>query len=338
LVKINQILAYNSKFKKIEYRKLNQAIHFTIFAKLKTIFAHIISGLILIFLSSNTKAQYNWDIGIKAGASNYLGEIGGKEKTRRNFILDLKLKSTSFIVGGFVRYKFNDQWSLNNSLSIAQIRGDDALSTNPARVWRNLRFKNNIVELTSRAEYNFFIEPDVGGRGRYNKEFKTFLHGGLTCFYHNPKGSTDGSTWHALRPLQTEGFSYKKLGIGIPVGLGMVFTYDRNHRFGFDFSWTPTFTDYLDDISTVYNDPDNMSELGASLANQSNGVVPPEEALNYVTGEKRGDPNHDDTFMYVTVSYSYFIQSRNKFYRNSRSRFRSNKGRRSKVRRVRAKF
>ena len=66
----------------------------------------------------------------------------------------------------------------------------------------------------------------------------------------------------------------------------MVFTYDRNHRFGFDFSWTPTFTDYLDDISTVYNDPDNMSELGASLANQSNGVVPPEEALNYVTGEK----------------------------------------------------
>ena len=108
------------------------------------------------------------------------------KKTRRNFILDLKLKSTSFIVGGFVRYKFNDQWSLNNSLSIAQIRGDDALSTNPARVWRNLRFKNNIVELTSRAEYNF-IEPDVGGRGRYNKEFKTFLHGGLTCFYHIQK-------------------------------------------------------------------------------------------------------------------------------------------------------
>ncbi len=294
--------------------------------------------MILFFTVPSTTAQYNWDIGIKAGASNYLGEIGGKEKTRRNFILDLKLKSTSFIVGGFVRYKFNDHWSLNNSLSIAQIRGDDAQSTNPARVWRNLRFKNNIIELTTRGEYNFLVNPDVGGRGRYNKEFKSYVHAGLTCFYHNPKGSIDGNTWHALRPLQTEGVKYKSLGIGIPVGLGLVFTYNKNHRIGFDFSWTPTFTDYLDDISTVYNDPNNMTDLGASLANQSDGIVPENERLNFVAGEKRGDPTHDDTFMYTTVSYSYFIQSRNKYYKNSRSRFKSNRGRKSRIRRVRAKF
>ena len=294
--------------------------------------------MILFFTVPSTTAQYNWDIGIKAGASNYLGEIGGKEKTRRNFILDLKLKSTSFIVGGFVRYKFNDQWSLNNSLSIAQIRGDDAQSTNPARVWRNLRFKNNIIELTTRGEYNFLVNPDVGGRGRYNKEFKSYVHAGLTCFYHNPKGSIDGNTWYALRPLQTEGVNYKSLGIGIPVGLGLVFTYNKNHRIGFDFSWTPTFTDYLDDISTVYNDPNNMTDLGASLANQSDGIVPENERLNFVAGEKRGDPTHDDTYMYTTVSYSYFIQSRNKYYKNSRSRFKSNRGRKSRIRRVRAKF
>ncbi|MBG15165.1 MAG: hypothetical protein CL853_02305 [Crocinitomicaceae bacterium] len=305
---------------------------------MKSIFTHITAGFLIVFLTTNTSAQYNWDIGIKAGAANYLGEIGGKEKTRRNFILDLKLKSTSLVAGGFVRYKFNDQWSINNSLSIAQIKGDDALSTNPARVWRNLRFKNTIIELSSRAEFNFFIEPDLGGRGRYNKEFKSFIHGGLTCFYHNPKGSTDGTTWHALRPLQTEGFSYKKLGIGIPVGLGFVFTYDRNHRIGFDFSWTPTFTDYLDDISTVYNDPNNMTDLGASLANQSEGVVPESERLNFVAGEKRGDPTHDDTYMFMTVSYSYFIQSRNKYYKNSRSRIKNNRGRKSRIRRVRAKF
>ena len=81
-----------------------------------------------------------------------------------------------------------------------------------------------------------------------------------------------------------------------------------------------------------------MTDLGASLANQSEGVVPESERLNFVAGEKRGDPTHDDTYMFMTVSYSYFIQSRNKYYKNSRSRIKNNRGRKSRIRRVRAKF
>ena len=312
--------------------------HFTIFVAMKRISSHILIILLTIIPCSIINGQYNWDIGIKAGAANYLGEIGGKDKTRRNFILDLKLQSTSFVVGGFVRYKFDDRWSLNNSISIGQIRGDDALSTNPARVWRNLRFKNNIIELNSRAEFNFFVEPDLGGRGRYDKEFKAYIHGGITCFYHNPKGSLDGNNWEALRPLQTEGVSYNNFGIGLPIGIGGVFTFNKNHRIGFDLSWTPTFTDYLDDISTQYYDPTNMSDMGAALANQSAGIVPEAEIWNFVAGEKRGDPTHDDTYIFTTISYSYFLQSRNKYYRNSRSRFKNTRGRKSRIRRVRAKF
>ena len=51
--------------------------------------------LLLIFclwlLASVAFSQYKWEYGTMIGAANYLGEIGGKEKTRRNFILDLKL-------------------------------------------------------------------------------------------------------------------------------------------------------------------------------------------------------------------------------------------------------
>ena len=81
-----------------------------------------------------------------------------------------------------------------------------------------------------------------------------------------------------------------------------------------------------------------MNSLAASLANQSEGIVPPEESLNFVAGEKRGDPTHDDAYIFMTVSYSYFIQSRNKFYKNSRARFKRGRGRKSKTRKVRAKF
>ena len=295
--------------------------------------------LFLCSITTNFQGQYNWDIGFKLGTTNYLGEIGGKEKTRRNFILDMRLPHTGVVIGGFARYKINNYWSVNTSLSYGQIKGDDANSTNPGRMWRNLRFKNNILELSSRGEFNFFQEPDLGGRGRFKNEFKSYIHGGLTCFYHNPKGSSDGITWHSLQPLQTEGQKYNRIGLGIPLGIGAVLTYDRNHRFGIDFTWTTTFTDYLDDISTVYADPSQLSPLGAQLANQSEGVVPTEQRFNFVTGEKRGDPTHNDAYIFATVSYSYLIQSRNKYYRQSRAKLRRGRGRRSnRGRKIRAKF
>ena len=68
----------------------------------------------------------------------------------------MRLPHTGVVIGGFARYKINNYWSVNTSLSYGQIKGDDANSTNPGRMWRNLRFKNNILELSSRGEFNFF--------------------------------------------------------------------------------------------------------------------------------------------------------------------------------------
>ena len=39
--------------------------------------------LLILFLGAvGAKAQYQWDYGFKLGASNYLGDIGGKEEKR----------------------------------------------------------------------------------------------------------------------------------------------------------------------------------------------------------------------------------------------------------------
>ena len=51
---------------------------------------------IISFLSSTSYSQYLWDFGVHAGASNYLGEIGGKSDTRKDFISDIKLSKTQF--------------------------------------------------------------------------------------------------------------------------------------------------------------------------------------------------------------------------------------------------
>ena len=275
---------------------------------------------LIISLSFNIHSQQDWDLGIRLGASNYLGDIGGKEKIRRNFVLDMKLKQTSLVGGVFLRYKIDKNWSLNAQVNYGRIRGDDALSTNLGRMWRNLRFKNDIIELSGRGEYYFYEDADFGNSGKYNTELKAFLHGGLTGFYHNPKGSLNGTSWTSLQPLQTEGVKYNKIGLGIPVGLGLVVTIKRDHRIGLDFSWTTTFTDYLDDISTVYYDPSNMGSSAEALANQSAQVTPEEQIYNFMPGEKRGDPTHNDTYMFTTVTYSYYLHesNKNKFFKNKR--------------------
>jgi len=295
--------------------------------------------LLTISLGFDINSQQDWDLGFRLGASNYLGDIGGKEKNRRNFILDMKLQQTSLVGGAFIRYKLDKNWSLNAQVNYGRIKGDDALSTNPGRMWRNLRFKNDIIELSGRGEYNFYEDADFGNSGKYTTELKAFLHAGLTGFYHNPKGSLNGSTWTALKPMKTEGVKYSRIGLGIPVGLGLVFTVKRDHRIGLDFSWTTTFTDYLDDISTVYYDPVNMGSDAAALANQSAQVTPEEQIYNFMPGEKRGDPTHNDTYMFTTLTYSYYLhKGNNDVFRNKRRQIRAKSKRRSGRRVIKSKF
>ncbi len=306
--------------------------------------------LILIFfiVSFSALAQigsgfYKSDIGFKVGVANYLGEIGGKEKIRRDFVWDMKIPQTRSSASVFGRYKFNDYVAANLAFNYNRIKGDDNLSTNPGRVNRNLRFVNNIFDFTARSEGYFYKINDVGNRGRYYVSFEAYGHLGVSAFYSNPKGSLDGSTWVPLAPLQTEGVDYKQFGVGIPAGLGFYFTVKRKHRIGWDLTWVTTFSDYLDDISTVYADPATLSSEAAALANQTANVTsdpaiissygPPSENNN----GKRGDPTHNDSYLYMNLSYSYVLKGRYKG-NFSTGKYGNKKRKRKTVRKERVKL
>lgn len=283
---------------------------------------------------------YKTDIGFKLGAANYLGEIGGKEKDRRGFVWDMKVPQTRTSASLFGRHRFNDYFALNAGFNYSSIRGDDNLSTNKGRVGRNLRFKNDILDLTVRGEGYLYKINDVGNRGRYYVSFETYAHAGLNVFYSNPKGSLDGDNWTALRPLMTEGVAYKQIGLGIPVGLGFFFTVKRKHRIGWDLTVVTTFTDYLDDISNVYAEPSEMGSPEAiNYANQSanSAIADPQLLPNYFPGEKRGDPTHNDAYLNMNLSYSYVLKGR--YNGNiSTGKYGRRKGKRKTVRRERVKL
>ena len=181
----------------------------------------LIFSLVLFFCVSASYSQWLWDFGFNLGVSNYLGDIGGKEKTRRDFVSDMKLAKTRWNVGGFARYKWRPRISLKLALDYLRLEGDDKLSTNPGRRARNLNFRNDMFDLGLTAEWFFYENNDLGNTYRYRNGFRSYVFFGVGGFYSNPKGYSNGS-WIKLRALQTENVAYKAIGLNIPVGVGSV--------------------------------------------------------------------------------------------------------------------
>ncbi len=294
-------------------------------------------------LTSNYNAQFLFDYGASIGASNYLGEIGGKDETARPWLYDLKLQHTKYSFGGYARYKVIQDLSVKADLSFVNITGADSLSTNPARVGRNLSFKNDIFLLTTMAEYTFLKDFDVGNSGTYEVNFNMYVGVGVGLFYHNPKAFYQGE-WHRLKPLETEGVSYKLLQPSVPVSLGFHYTIKRTQRIGIEMSYNFTFTDYLDDISTTYRDTTGLSDLQKALITRpldregfDATSIPKQE--NYEFPSPRGNPDDDDGFMTIKLTYGVVIKGsyKNKKFNPYKRRYRYITSSR-KARRKKAKF
>jgi hypothetical protein len=288
-------------------------------------------------------AQYAWDFGVHIGGANYLGEMGGKDQPRRDFVWDMKLSQTRWAVGGFARRKVNRLLSVSTGLLYLRIQGADALteSYRPRR-GRNLNFRNDMIEWYVRPEFTLFQDNDLGGHGRYRLDFRLFGYVGAGLFFSNPQGqiNREGSFYN-LRPLTTELANYGAIGVSIPAGIGFHFTQRRRHRYGFDLGWRTTFTDYLDDVSTTYANPADLpgglGGIAAQLANQTAYAYALDPTLphpnNYAPGAIRGDPTHNDSYLTATFTYSYVLRGQSNFYRQRYSWIRGNKrvGRKSRA-------
>lgn len=264
-----------------------------------------------------SKAQYFWDFGMSLGASNYLGEMGGNELTRRDFVSDLKLNQTRTYVNGFARYKMSPAFSVKANLGWARIQGDDKLSSNPGRNGRNLSFRNDVLEATAQLQYFFYEVFDLGHTYRYANSFRAYIGLGAGAAYHNPKTQYNGE-WVALRPLQTENHRYTSVTAVIPASAGFYFTFKKKYRIGWDLTWRTTFTDYLDDVSTTYADPAALSSaLAVALANRTDEIpFSPAFAENYTPGNKRGDPSHNDSYITSSVDFSYVMRGHSSRVKN----------------------
>jgi len=289
--------------------------------------------ILLAFLTSTVNAQYKLDFGLNLGVANYLGDVGGGDGEPSSFIADMQFTQTRPSFGGFVRYKILGGLSASLHLNYVRIQNADSLSENFRRNARNISFRNNMFETALRAEYTFFKVADFGGRGYYRTDMSFYTFAGAGFLIHNPQAQYNGD-WVNLRDYKTEGpeNAYGIAALTLPVGMGVNVTLKKKFRIGFEVGWRFTNTDYLDDTSKRYSNPEFIkSEIQAALVSPTTeasfaraselwfgpGEVPAIE--NFQAGsDRRGNPDNNDGYLVVNFSLSYVIRGQSNF---SRSRY-----------------
>ena len=101
------------------------------------------------------------------------------------------------------------------------------------------------------------------------------------------------------------------MGFGIKLLIG-----DRL-IFGIDLGYRITFTDYLDDVSTLYQDPAELIQngiLAVALSNRTEEFTG--QSANNLIGTRRGDSNNNDAYLYWNIRLSFVLNKKIKAKKN----------------------
>ena len=296
------------------------------------------------------------EISFGGGASNFLGELGGRDMVGSNFLWDLEFAKTSYVGQFSYVYYAQAKVAIRANLCYAKVSGDDALTNEYFRHNRNLNFESNIIEGAVMLEIHLKNERS-GNRynlrspaGRYlgvksSIGLGVYTFVGVGGFYFNPYGHAPSGQKYALKPLSTEGqglpggaMAYSNVSGCIPLGFGVRKAFFGDAGIKVEASYRFTFTDYIDDVSTVYYNNDVLKQVygqaAGTMADPSLGITFIDGANNISThtetGMQRGDPSDDDGYLFATVSvYKKFTNSAGGYNRSFKTQQR---------RRVKASF
>ena len=258
--------------------------------------------LILCFLGSlsTASAQKGWELGLNVGVANYFGDLN----TEYSF-------KEAGLAGGFMaRYNFNTRIALRIDGNYARIGGDDANSSNNFELARNLSFFSDVYDGEMALEFNF-LNYVHGSRDEF---FTPYLFAGFAVVNFDPKTDFEGDVVF-LQPLGTEGQfrgeEYSRTQGAFAFGGGMKVDLSYRWSLNFELSARRMFTDYIDDVSTVYADTEDIrnlrGDMAADLSDRSILIQGVNENLIGQPGRQRGDSTGNDTYASFKVGLLYYF-------------------------------
>ncbi len=280
---------------------------------------------VLTFGQKGQKAPPSLDFGLYLGASNYMGEFTDGY---------MPYWALTKPAGGLVaRYNYGPYLTFKGTALYGMIEGTDKnFSSDPYRRRRNLSFKSDIVEFSVQAEWNIIGYENT----RTSYAWTPYLFVGVSVFRFNPKAqfhyvagphdptlASQNGDWIELQPLGTEGQETTKFNdkrrysltqVSIPLGFGAKWQLNDHWAFGIDFGLRKTFTDYLDDVSSIYVDDiivggasgpmaKAMKDRSRELPEYSNDPT----YTGFENDSPRGNPKTKDWYMIGGITITYRI-------------------------------
>lgn len=253
---------------------------------------------IILFICSclNVNAQ-RIELGLTGGCMNYVGDLAP----------NMVMSETHIAYGVFGRYNISSSFALTISRNKGSVSGSD--QNVKENQFRNLSFKTSIDEYMGVIEFNYLKYA----LGILDKKYTSYVFLGAGLLRYNPQTYFEGS-WVDLRPIQTENVAYNDFTMIVPFGIGFKWRFAQSYALEANIGFRKVFTDYIDDVSSVYPDPASTAQKkgakGAMITDRTaelNGNVP-----QYKVGDKRGNADFNDWYVSAGISFSYRIFAKQK--------------------------
>ncbi|MGC1515893.1 MAG: DUF6089 family protein [Maribacter sp.] len=181
-----------------------------------------ITLMVFFLLVTAGKAQ-TYEVGIFAGGTNMIGDVG-----KTNYILP-----SDIAFGGLFKWNISKRYAWRGSLMYGQFTADDTKSSSTARQQRGYVIDNSIFEGSVGLEFNF-VEYNLHKLG---PAFTPYLYTGLTYFRYDYNYFNGG----VLQDI-----NQKDGAFAIPMTAGFKYRINQFLIFGAEIGARYTFTDNLD--------------------------------------------------------------------------------------------
>lgn len=262
----------------------------------------LIAAVLLSATLTTTTQGQQFSLELFAGASGYNGDL-----TKSSLVT----RSMKPAFGINARYQIHPYFALRAGLAYAAVAGDDKYTKDSLLMLRNLSFQTSIIEANFVVEAAL-IDPELFGSYPY-------LFAGVGAFKFNPFAYDENNDKVFLRPLHTEGQGleeypdrrqYSLFQLCIPFGAGARFKISDQFSIGMEFGFRKLFTDYLDDVSNSFVDPNVLtSKVGpkalemAYRGDEVGGLYDPFPK----NGTVRGNPKKDDWYYFGGVKLTWHL-------------------------------
>lgn len=262
----------------------------------KILFRRIVPVVAGALCSISSVAQSRLFATAASGIIYYNGDLNDKRIIPSSEIFNLHYQAG-------IGYNIDKNFDIRLQFLHGKIEGADSLANEFDNKLRNLSFKSKLDEVSLSLYIKLF-------RIHQKKIFNPYVFIGYGMFWFNPTAVLNGKTYN-LQPLGTEGqflsegdypAPYKLQQRVMPLGVGMNVRVNEFWKIKFEVADNFTSTDYLDDVSKKYPNPEQLAaEQGPVAAALSNRRIDGKPS----PGRNRGNIKKNDNYVRISLGVIY---------------------------------